>query len=125
MAVISALCATNSPPMAIFDNDRFISYRPGWVLEIPGQAWSVGGLFHWMEEPFILCPDNKNQMLDLIDTLLYDLSDRGAGPLHWLLLFSWIYVDPSAVLFICCMYLFSLCSFKKCIHKFLPLGLYL
>lgn len=56
--------------MAIFGNDRFISYRLGWVLEIPGQAWSVGGFFHWMEEPFILCPDDKNQMLDLIDTLL-------------------------------------------------------
>lgn len=41
-----------------------------------------------MEEPFILCPDNKNQMLDLIDTLVYGLSDRGAGPLRWLLLFS-------------------------------------
>lgn len=46
------------------------------------------GLFHWMEEPFILCPYDKNQMLDLIVTLLYDLSDHGAGPLLWLLLFS-------------------------------------
>lgn len=119
VAVIAALCATKSLPMTILGNDRFISYRPGWVLEIPGQAWSVGGLFHWMEEPFILCPDDKNQMLDLIDTLLYDLSDRGAGPLRWPLLFSWFYVDPSAVLFKCCMYLFSLCSFKKCIHNFI------
>lgn len=40
--------------------------------------------------------------------------------MRWPLLFSWFYVDPSAVLFKfkCCMYLFSLCSFKKCIHNF-------
>lgn len=42
-----------------------------------------------MEEPLILYPDDKNQMLDLIVTFLYGLSHRGAGPLHWLLLFSW------------------------------------
>lgn len=46
------------------------------ILEIPGQAWSVGGHFHWMEEPFLLCPDDENRMLDLIYTLFYDLSGR-------------------------------------------------
>lgn len=35
-AVHSFLCAMISFSMATYDIDRFIPYRPGWVLEIPG-----------------------------------------------------------------------------------------
>lgn len=88
LAFNSVLCAKISSLITKFDNDRFISYRPGWVLEIPGQAQSVGELFHWMKGLLVFFfSGNENWMLDLIDTFFYRLFGRGAGPSRWPLLF--------------------------------------